>query len=272
MQKRTLNPVKRVLTTLLLLAGGATSGSAADLAQPVPTDDFPPPKKWEFVLGVYGFLPWVNGTTGAGSQTADLSLTGGDILDALRFGYFFDGEVVYDQRFSAMFDVMYANLGGAGDTDRGSRVRLTFHEYIIEGRTGYRFFRQGSSWLEAYAGVRYWDVKQTLSITGGGRLGLTRTGSAGDQWVDPIVGLRGRYGVTENWGLIGQGDIGGFGAGSDFSWRAQGGVQYAFKNGLALDLQYKALQVDFDNGKSGSDRFVWDVIQHGPLARISYRF
>ncbi|CTQ55341.1 hypothetical protein LP7551_03882 [Roseibium album] len=267
-----LNSVGGFLASLTVSTGLIGSGIAADLDQTAQSEDFPAPKKWEFVLGVYGFLPWVNGTSGAASTTATLDLTGRDILDALRFAYFVDGEVVYDRRFSAMVDIMYANLGGASSTRRGTRIGLTFSEYIIEARAGYRFLVEGPSWLEAYGGVRYWDVTQTLSITGGGRFGLTRTGSAGDQWIDPIVGLRGRYGVTENWGLVGQGDIGGFGAGSDFSWRAQAGVQYAFENGLAIDLEYKALQVDFDNGKTGANRFVWDVIQHGPFARISYRF
>jgi hypothetical protein len=258
------------LSTILAAAALVTIANAADLENTSPDEMPPPPKKWEFILGAYGFVPWVTGNVGTGSVDTDLSLTGRDVLDALRFGVFLDAEALYDNRYSAVMDVSYANLGGATDTERGNRIRLSFSELIIEGHIGYRFVTQETSWLEAYGGVRYWDVSQTLSLTG--PLGNTASGSAGDTWIDPIIGLRGRYGIAENWGVIGQGDIGGFGIGSDFSWRAQAGLQRQFQNGLAIELQYKALQADFDNGKSGSDRFVWDVIQHGPLARLSYRF
>ncbi|MEP1930662.1 MAG: hypothetical protein ABJN98_21165 [Roseibium sp.] len=261
-----------ICASILFLCAPLAVVRAADPENAAPAEAVESPRKWEFVLGVYGFVPWVNGTSAAGSVTSDLNLTGGDILNALRFGYFFDAEAIYDNRFSAMLDVTYANLGGASSSSRGSRIRLTFSEHIVEGRLGYRFVSKGPSWAEAYAGVRYWDFNQDLSVTGGGPFGITRTGSAGDTWIDPIIGLRGRYGFAHKWGLIGQGDIGGFGLGSDFSWRAQAGIQRQFQNGLAIDLQYKALQADFDNGKTGGNRFVWDVIQHGPVARLSYRF
>lgn len=203
------------LVTALFSTGLVNCGLAADLNPTVPAGEEAGPEKWQFALGIYGFVPWVDGTSGAGSQTTDLDLTGGDILDALRFADLLDGEVVYDNRFSAMIDVMYANLGGASTTNRGNRVRLTFRESIIEGRAGYRFISRGPTWLEAYVGLRYWDISRSLSLTG--PLGITPTSVAGDSWIDPIVGLRGRYGIAENWGLIGQGDIGGFGIGSDFS-------------------------------------------------------
>src|SRR3974377_596587 len=39
------------------------------------------------------------------------------------------------------------------------------------------------------------------------------------QWVDPIVGLKLKKNLTSKWHFSIEGDIGGFGAGSDFAWR-----------------------------------------------------
>ncbi|MEP2703389.1 MAG: hypothetical protein ABJQ71_15285 [Roseibium sp.] len=153
-----------------------------------------------------------------------------------------------------------------------AELRLTFHEYVVEGRAGYRFITKETTWLEVYGGIRFWDVQQNLSLTGPLGIVINSQATAGDTWIDPIIGLRGRYEFANGWGVVGQGDFGVFGVGSDLSWRLQGGIQRSFQNGLSLDLQYKALQADFDNGNTDASRFVWIVLQHGPLARISYRF
>jgi hypothetical protein len=50
---------------------------------------------------------------------------------------------------------------------------------------------------------------------------LPTEASADVNWIDPIIGLRAQYHLTEKWYLAGKSDIGGFGVGSDFTWTAQ---------------------------------------------------
>lgn len=229
----------------------------SDVGDTTPAVDSAEKKDWSFVLGAYGFLPWVTGQSGAGSATADLHLTGtSQIWNSLRFAAAFDAEAIYKNRYSFGLDFFYANLG-TSQHGRAITNRIAFSETIIEARAGYRFFQNRGSWLEAYAGARYWDVKASLSVTG--PLGGVTSGAAGDQWIDPLIGLRGRYAITPNWALLSQADIGGFGLNSDMSWRTQAAIEYVWENGFGLSVGYKALQTDFDNGKTGSDRFVWDV-------------
>lgn len=65
--------------------------------------------------------------------------------------------------------------------------------------------------LEATAGARYSSVK--LKIDPANVAGMTRE----KDWIVPTVGLRGTFGFARRWEIVIGGDIGGFGAGSDFS-------------------------------------------------------
>ena len=93
----------------------------------------------------------------------------------------------------------------------------------------------------------------------------------GDSWVDPVVGGRLVQDLAEDWFLTARGDLGGFGVGSDFSWNVQGGVGYEVSNSFSLVLQYKALDVDFQNDEAGSDFLSYDTTTHGPLLGFVFR-
>jgi hypothetical protein len=62
----------------------------------------------------------------------------------------------------------------------------------------------------------------------------------GDQWGDPVIGTRILQRFSDKVFLIAQGDIGGFGVGSDFSWNLQGGLGYDVTERLAQELEPRA--------------------------------
>lgn len=68
-------------------------------------------------------------------------------------------------------------------------------------------------------------------------------------WVDPFVGLRARYQLTEQLYAIVKSDIGGFGVGSELSWQAYGGLSYQFTRSIAAELGYRHLTVDYSGSK-----------------------
>ena len=63
------------------------------------------------------------------------------------------------------------------------------------------------------------------------------------------------------------GDIGGFGVGSDLTWQAIGTLDYAVNDRLELRAGYRALSVDYEDGK-----FLYDVLMQGPILGATYRF
>jgi hypothetical protein len=94
-------------------------------------------------------------------------------------------------------------------------------------------------------------------------------------WVDPLVGLRLRHQFTPGHELTLSGDVGGFGAGSEFSWQAIGAYRFALAQAYGATwsglLGYRALYVDYSKG-AGDTLYQFDMLQHGPIAGISARF
>ena len=70
-------------------------------------------------------------------------------------------------------------------------------------------------------------------------------------------------------------DIGGFDAGSIFSWNIVGAYNFniCVSNGITYTgmLGYRALSVDYEQG-SGRTKYEYDVVQHGPVMGISVKF
>lgn len=122
--------------------------------------------------------------------------------------------------------------------------------------------------VDGYAGGRYTHLGVELDFD---RLG---TFDRSKDWVDPIVGARVVTDLTDDLQLVAGGDVGGFGAASDFTWSALGLLGYRFdlsgREATAL-AGYRALSQDYDSG-SGTNRFEWDVTLRGPILGLMVRF
>ena len=68
-----------------------------------------------------------------------------------------------------------------------------------------------------------------------------------------------------------QGDIGGFGAGSQFTWNVEGVFLYCVARFVSLGLGYRALDTDYRRG-SGAAKFKFDMLIHGPLLGAVFHF
>ena len=173
-------------------------------------------------------------------------------------------------------------------------AQLDYQSTIIQSGVAYEVARWQNApasftAVDVVGSARYWnqDVSLSLNLTGTldidfERLGLKFNRSrqvavarSGDlEWVDPVVGLRVRHQIAPGKNLRLEGDIGGFGAGSEFSWQAVG--VYSFMTqclGMPLraDLGYRALYVDFsENGRFGENGL--NVIQHGPLMGVTFNW
>lgn len=144
---------------------------------------------------------------------------------------------------------------------------------------------QSETALDVYAGARYVyfgaDIRLDAAAaaqsallgveTVGGR-SVTRTNAI--RWVDPLVGVGLRHQISSADEFQLRGDIGGFGAGSKFSWQAYGGYNHDFELlGLKMTttIAYRALAVDYSSGWGAARKGV-NAIFHGPLTGVSMRF
>ncbi len=125
--------------------------------------------------------------------------------------------------------------------------------------------------LEVLAGGRYTSLDTDLDISGAPTpisVGGTK------EWVDPIVGARVFLDLSENLSFVVNGDIGGFGVGSDFTWNVAGPLLYDFDlfgRDASVVAGYRVLDQDFEDG-SGTDKFTYDVMTHGPILGMVIRF
>jgi hypothetical protein len=229
----------------------------------------------------------------------------GFFTDAVWADLGFPGHLNYDINRSASGNP-FARLPDFKATIKGNlkingNAQLDYQEAIVQSGVFYEVAKWGdaSSYtaLDVMGSARYWsqDVDLSLKVSGTltadvqadfRRVGLdfkrkvkgsraVAVASAGDlEWVDPVVGGRVRHMFASGSEFNLEGDVGGFGAGSDFSWQAVATYGFdvnVFNTTMRSVLGYRALSVDYSqndaHGRSGLD---W--IQHGPVLGVAFRW
>jgi hypothetical protein len=299
-------PGCREVIALVIAVGLSHAATAADVAMPVKAPIAPPPaiQGWTYSLTPYVWATSLSGSTTVKGRTTDIDASFIDILDHTQFpkGLFqlaAFGEARYG-RFGLLTDIAYMKLGLGASITRsrgidelglsvGASAGLTVEMVIAEVAAAYEIARWAASpgsntALDLYAGGRVWwqHADADLAVSGTGNiLGLTRTGngtfsaSADVSWVDPVVGARLRHQLAPGWNLAVSGDVGGFGAGSKFSWQALATLDWEFCRSKTVTwsgmVGYKALSVDYSQG-SGLTHYEYDMTMYGPIFGVTARF
>jgi hypothetical protein len=283
-----------MLALSVAIAGALPSAKAADLGQP------PPAQRtilsgWTLTVTPYGWATWLDGTETVKGRTADVQVSPTELIGDLDRVPFMGYAEARKGPFALYGDLVYASVGLDADAVRSRSVHpdiggtvaasagLDYEQTILELGGAYQVVG-GTTAFDVIAGARYWhqhaDLK--LAISAGveiGDLDISRgiaiARSGGVDWVDPLVGVRVRHQLAPGQELMLRGDIGGFGAGSQFSWNVMAGYSFVLcdKDGVTYSglLGYRLLDVDYEQG-SGRTRYEYDVLQHGPLSGLTIRF
>lgn len=227
--------------------------------------------EWEYVLAPYGLLPSITGDASIGRvDDAEVNLDPGNVLESLEFGAMLQAEARHSSGFGASLNYAFMNLGENATGPMGlTQLESDIFQGTLEGFGTYRFNFQEST-LDAYAGVRWWEINIDVDLTGplGGRR-LSRD----KDWVDPVLGLRWISQLNDSWRLLLQGDIGGFDIASQFTWGLQAGAIWDVETDWSIVFLYKVLAVDYESGEKGTpDYFSYDTTTQGPLVGMIFRF
>ena len=226
---------------------------------------------WDFIIAPYILAPFIDGSASAGRiEAAGVNVDPVDIVEALNIGAMLHTEVQHVSGLGIALDYAFMDLGDSASLAGGAGAAdIDIFQGIFEAYGTYRVM-QSPQTLDLYAGIRWWDIDVDLTVSGGP---INANLGTGDSWVDPVLGARGAFPIANsNWRLMLQGDIGGFGVGSDFSWNVQGGAAWDASDTFSLILQYRALGVDRETGTSGTpNRFVYDTVTHGPIVGFLFR-
>ena len=242
---------------------------------PLPAND------WRVNFNTWIWLIGIDGDIGARGLTVDVSADFGDILDASDSIFAFSGRLEIGKgRWGGFIDGLYANIGvddvsgpaGFVDVDVTYEISLVdvglmyrIGEWTPEGEAA-RNSRDAT--VDLYGGARFTRLDLELDPA------FLRSRSRKMDWIDPIFGAKLVLPLGEKWHLRANGDIGGFGVESDFTWSTTVVFGYDFSlfgHPAAVFLGYRAIGQDFSEGSSGN-RFTWDVIQHGPILGFSLLF
>lgn len=213
--------------------------------------------EWEYRVTPYLWAP---------SFDANLRIGDGDgvesdtsFFEVLDFAFLINGEVRRG-KWGVLAEYNFLALSEDASTPGGrlsAEASLDGHMAGIAG--AYRFYEDERASADAFGGVRAWWIDAEIAFE------RVRNLSKSNNWVDPIVGLRGQYAVTDSIALSGLGDIGGFGVGSDFQWEVLGRATYRFNDLVGLGLGYRHLVVDLDD-----EDLVLDAAISGPFLALDF--
>jgi hypothetical protein len=219
---------------------------------------------WHFSLApFYLWAVSLDGEVGSGPKSTEVSADFDQIFDNLE-GMFTAHAEGQKGCWGGIFDIAYLDIGSSAGLPSGAEIKVNVINTMVEVDGFYRI-KKDAHFFDILAGFRYSDQEVKVNIRPGPRA------NTNEDWWDPLVGGRWIWNFGKQWQLVGRGDIGGFGVGSEFTWNASGLLVWQPWKHVALAAGYRGLYQDYENG-SGADRYKWDVTMHGPLAGVDFRW
>jgi len=245
------NKLISFMLTMILLLGGTI---------PVHATNSDNSDRWKVTGALYLWYASMGGNTATDSG---VNVDASDLIDNLDSAFM--GVIdVRKREWSYAADVIYLSV----EADKQVTVPLPISANVdIEGwvvtlTAGRSLIQPAKNRLDLRFGARYLQLKSRLDLTVAGTP-LPQISDSGDVW-DAVIGIDGRFGLTDKWYLpyyldVGTGE-------SKLTWQAYGGVGYAFSR-VNLVAAYRHLEWDFD------DSPVFDDLNFsGPIAGIAFRF
>lgn len=248
----------------------------------------------EAAITPYIWLPSLSGSTTVKGTELDVDQTFLDTLDKSEFMFGLMGAVdLRVDRFVFQLNGAWtiSEYSGNQSPDPAFKLKgdLDLQTLWMEFFGGYRFIdhplgEDASSKrrliLDGFVGVRYtriWSdgslkISESFVPAVGDPIAASETFDldGSQDWFEPFIGLRFGYDLTDHWAVMIRGDVGGFGAGSDFAWQVFGGVGYKwYLKGWTISAfgGFRALGQDYTDGD-----FTWDVITYGPVVGAQFSF
>ena len=157
-----------------------------------------------------------------------------------------------------VFDFMFVGLVGSKTTIPGT-IDMDLDNLIVE--LDATFSPESAPTLQFLVGIRVYDVSQKI------RFETLPDRNRGTTIVDPIVGMQGTWPLGKKWLARLRADIGGFGAGSEFTYQVSILFDWEFAKRWGLVFGYNILGYRVDQGGVNLD-----IQFHGIVLGLQFRF
>jgi hypothetical protein len=228
--------------------------------------------KYKVYVEPYLMLTSMSGTTAIGNLPPTfICIPASKVFSYLKIGGMLYAEV-HNDKLAFTSDLFYANLTQDASTKNNiisGTANLKQFLWELEGL--YRL----TPWLEAGVGARINNITAEVNINYNPPFGGSPASGSGQRsytWVDPLIVTRLKTVIRDKWLLQLRADIGGFGIGSQFAWQLQPDIFYRASKLLQVGIGYRAISMNYNNNKSGSDYFLYNMTEYGPQIRIGFNF
>jgi len=229
-----------------------------------------PGNNWNFLTEIYLLFPNMNGETGIGDiVNVSIDANPGDVFSNLKFGgmLYFEAQT---RKWAITSDLVFMNLqNDITETTLLHSGTVKANQGVWENAGLYRVF----PFLEVGIGGRLNHLKTSMdvrrNVLPAGTEEVVRESTA--TWFDPVMIARLSADIKDKWLFQLRGDLGGFGLGSDFTWQAQAYLGYRFSKLFQLTAGYRILSIDYEKN-TGSEPFVFDIDEFGPVIRFGFNF
>ena len=274
---------RAVFATIILSTPVLFAGSGYDISKEAPP---PPPQPWcetpqtlEIRIGAPGWFAGLSGDVGVRGVVSDIDISFDEIFRHLTHVPIALSADVRYKRWEFFGDGQYMEVGDSATlpgllfTNANAHVKYGLGEAFV----GYRLINCDKATLSLFAGARYTYLEGDLSIFDNGDARLVRLRqllgirkkldfSASTDWVDPVIGARGKVKIWKATSLYAQGDVGGFDANSgsafeihregrtivresvdssDWSYQVQGGLEFQLSRWFSTQVGWRYLKYDF---------------------------
>ena len=268
-----------VLSTPALFAGSQEYDISKEAPPPPPQPWCETPSSLEIRIGIPGWIAGLSGDTGVRGVVTSVDVDFHEVFDHLTHVPIVLSADIRYQRWEFFGDGQYMELG-ASATLPGllfTNANLHLKSGLAEGFVGYRLINCDKAALSLFAGARYSYMGGDLSIfdNGDARLVILRQllgtpqkldFSNSTDWVDPVIGARGKVKLWKAISLYAEGDVGGFDANSgsafelrrqgqtivrapvdssDWSYQIQGGIEFQVTRWMWAQVGWRYLKYDF---------------------------
>jgi opacity protein-like surface antigen len=256
------------------------------------------PSLWEVRIGLPAWLAGLSGDSGVKGLEASSDVKFTQLLKHLTHAPVALSVNARYRRWEFWVDGQYIEVGthatlpGLLFTDANVHIKNA----LAEGFVGYRLINCDNANLTLFAGARWTYLQGDLSIfdNGDARLAILRQllgiqkrldFSDSIDWVDPVIGIRGRVKIWKATKLFAEGDVGGFDANADtafelhrqgrtivrrsvdstdWSYQAAGGLEFQLTRQIWTQVGWRYMNYDYKkNGFTDGNELNGPFLQTG---------
>lgn len=243
----------------------AAAAAAEPAATPAPDlSELDTEQRLRVRLSLYGWLSSVTNTvtTRRSESTTDIAFS--DLLSAVDFANFAHLEL-QKGKWGAFSELDFIKLSQDAEFRNPRGIPFKLGADLVLKQTMFelgaiRSFEGKRVGLDALLGARYFRIDSDVNV---GPLGTSIT----KDWVDPMVGARLRFKLSDRWNASLRGDFAGFGVGSELTTNAVAALTYSISKRYEVGFGYRYMDLKYE-----TKRLDLDMTTYGPIVGMSINF